>query len=212
VGLFPSCSGALHLIRPLTYLYPPRNAHHEHLGGSEAEISMDSNSCKVASYPYFCALASTCARTDSQWLPGMGRTEKILVSRRELLLAIAASQKRHRARSNRSRHTLVEAFYPNCPSLSAASFDSNSIWAGAISTPSLASIVRSIGAGCGAGGRMLAGLARMEGWMKSATAMHPPLSYLHCIFPTVVEDDITIWAGPSIPDLPLRTSPPIKAW
>jgi hypothetical protein len=32
----------------------------------------------------------------------------------------------------------------------------------------------------------LAGLARMDGWIKSAMAIHPPLSYLHCTFPIVV--------------------------
>ena len=75
-----------------------------------AEIPMNSSSCKAASYPYFCALASTLAMTDSQWLPGMGRTEKTRVRRRETLLGSAASRKRHRARSNRSRHTSVAVF------------------------------------------------------------------------------------------------------
>ena len=101
MGLYPSFSGALHLIRPMTFPSSPLGAPHEHLDGSGAEIPMDSNSCTVALYPFSCALDRTRARINLQWFPGTLRTENTRVSSWAMLLGRAASQKRHRARSNR---------------------------------------------------------------------------------------------------------------
>jgi hypothetical protein len=55
-------------------------------------------------------------------------------------------------------------------------------------------------------------LADAVGWIKSATAMQPPLYYRHYTFPTVVWEDICNVAGPKMPGFPPKTSPPSKHW